>query len=137
MAYSTTSDIANLIGAANRDCWADLDNDGNSTSIANAIAAAIERADAEIDDTLRNGSWAIPFGAAPTRIKWLSAKLAAAFLYQARGLEDEEDTIYGQMRDMEAAARQELAAIASGSVRLDSPRSTDGAISPVVVKTKR
>lgn len=86
--YCTRSDIELFFGAVNVAKWADLDEDADESKITARIAAAIEFADSEIDDALREGRYTIPLATVPTTIKDLSARLAGVWLYEARGVQD-------------------------------------------------
>lgn len=88
MAYSARADIEAHFGVTNVDRWADLDSDENVAKITARITASITYADATIDDAIRGGIWAVPFGTAPEGIKNASVEIAAWWLYQSRPRSD-------------------------------------------------
>ena len=90
MAYTTRASLETMFGAANLIEWADLDNDGSDATILTRINAAIAYADAEIDSRLRNSMYSLPIankaGDTPAVIEDVSNRLAAVWLYEARGV---------------------------------------------------
>lgn len=90
MAYAERSDVEMVFGADNIAVWADLNNNEAAGEITARIVWAAALADAEIDDTLRNGPYTIPFASPyPVVITDIAARLAGMFLYDARRLHDE------------------------------------------------
>jgi hypothetical protein len=92
------ADIEKIFGASNvsgEGGWADMDNDNDSTKIANRIAQAIQEADEIIDGRLRGTAYKIPLvtasGGTPTLVTLLSAALAGLWLYDPRGAIDVGD----------------------------------------------
>lgn len=98
MPYSTKSDIEKIFGASNISTaggWADMDNDGNATTIANRITQAISEADEIIDSRLMTTPYRLPLVTpsgttlvTPTLITLVAAALAGVWLYDARGAID-------------------------------------------------
>jgi len=135
MAYSTRAQIEARFGTSNVTAWADLNNNGNAGEITARIEDAIAAADAQIDDRLRGGPYAVPFDAEtlPRTIREIAVALAGVWLYEARGT-DQQD---GQGRPVHklAAAKAEaelrLTMILDGRLRLDLERVTTEV--PVVV----
>jgi phage gp36-like protein len=126
MAYSTRTDIERVAGADNVARWADVNNDGNATTITNAITAAIEWADEMIDGAFRDGPYVIPFSATPTLVARWSAKLAAVELYRSRGLRDDGDSAAGKLTEWEKQVNRDLMMYTSGSLRLEAALNHDG-----------
>lgn len=88
MAYCAAQDIYDLFGKTNVEKWADLENTRVQTTIDARIARAIAWADAEVDDKLRGGPYTLPLDPVPTTITDAAARLAGAWMYDARGIED-------------------------------------------------
>lgn len=89
MPYSVLADLEKQYGSQNISKWADLNGNKSGGEIAARVAWAIEQADAYIDDHLRYGPYAIPFDdPPPTRIKFMSARMAGVMLYESRGVTD-------------------------------------------------
>lgn len=87
MAYCTRADLETKFGKANVLKWADLDGNKDQTDISARITAAIAEADREIDMVLA-GRFDVPFGTVPGQVLDLSVRLAAAALYDGRGVVD-------------------------------------------------
>src|SRR5690554_5488534 len=96
MPYSTRSDIEDLYGTVNVETWAnidngDTDNAGVQTVITARIARAIEYADGQINDRLRDTRYVVPVvkvgGGVPVGIVDIAARLAGAWLYKSRGFQ--------------------------------------------------
>lgn len=92
MAYCVRADIETLFGVNNVTSWADLDNDQVAATITARITAAITTADDFIDSYLRDGPYDLPLAndadTVPILIRDVSARLAGANLYSARGVLD-------------------------------------------------
>jgi hypothetical protein len=89
--YSARSDVEAQFGVTNVTKWADLDNDGDATKIADRIDWAITLADAEIEDRLRYSQYIVPIvglSGMPPVIVALSAMRAGVLLYDSRGAQD-------------------------------------------------
>ena len=90
MSYCTLSDLQTRYGARNIQTWSDVDNAG-ATNMTN-IAAALSHADAEINVALTGGGYAVPIVAladyVTSYINYIAVPIAAAWLYENRGLLD-------------------------------------------------
>lgn len=90
--YSTDDQIEDIFGATNATAWADMDNDGDATKIANRKDRARVVAKARIDDVLRDTAYGVPIqsaaGTVPVTIVDLEARLAGVWLYENRGVVD-------------------------------------------------
>lgn len=89
--YCATADINRVFGSANIQRWADMDADGNATSIAARIAEAIDYASDDIDDRFRRSIYDIPLSyssATPATVTRWAATLAGIWLYESRGVAD-------------------------------------------------
>lgn len=92
MSYINRADIEALFGIRNVRVWADLDNDGVEATITLRVNAAINYAQAYVDDNLRGGQHVIPFTEPPpTMIVDTAAKLAGVWLYGSRRSVDVSD----------------------------------------------
>lgn len=128
MAYSTRSDVEEIFGKTNIKKWADMDNDDVTTDIEARITAAILYADAEINDRLRGGPYTLPFTSVPTTIIRLSATMAAVWLHDLRGNEDETDQMEGHRKRVQTMLSQ----ILSRGLRLNATEVDDQGIPEVV-----
>jgi len=133
MAYSAKANVEQLYGPDNVASWADLDNDEDVDKIAARIAAAILYADAEIDDILRGGPYALPLAnsesTTPTSVVGLSATLAGVWLYERRGVEDfdeESGRPYHRLAWAKKDAYDKLKEILSNKRKIDAVRQTVG-----------
>lgn len=93
MAYATRADIENRFGKSAVKKWASMEGSTSLADVTAKITTALADAETEVDDALRGGPYAIPFTSIPGRITALTARLAGVILYEARGveLEDESD----------------------------------------------
>ena len=124
MAYTTDAQLDLEFGASNVTTWADIDNDGNATTIANRKANAIADADAMIDAYLLDGPYEVPFTATiPIVIQKASTLLAGYNLYMARGITD-ADPAKNEMKWAEDKAMKIIHMILGGKLRLNKDRST-------------
>lgn len=138
MAYSTQSDIAAIYGATNVALWSSLDNDSVTDGVPDAdtarIAAAIEYADAVIDDRFRGRRHEVPFSPVPTVVKNWSATIAGVWLYRSRGMQTGEDTAEtNRYAGMEANALKEMDLYIGGARKFTLPQSDRRPTVPVVV----
>jgi phage gp36-like protein len=129
VAYCTTADINLRFGAQNVLKWADLEGVGSSgdqTNVNARLAEAITQAGTEIDMALRGGRWTVPVVPDPISpvgafMRRLSTDLAGAYLYEARGFLDNDDQ-GNKMTALQKHNRDQLAAIRSGAIRLDTSK---------------
>jgi len=93
MAYATRSDIESRFGKSSVLKWASMEGTTSRADVVAAITTALADAETEVNDMLRGGPYAIPFASVPSRITKETARLAGVLLYEARGveLEDESD----------------------------------------------
>jgi phage gp36-like protein len=85
MAYSTQDDVLSMISQAE---LAALTSEAGEIPDSQVVAAAISRADAEIDAAL-GLRYAVPLSLVPERVKTLSVDLALYHLYSRRGVAPE------------------------------------------------
>ncbi len=94
--YCTRSNIEAVFGVTNISNWADLDNDQDADNITARITRAIVVVGAEIDDIFRVTGYRIPIadsdGDTPTTIENLAATKAGLWLYEARGVNDMDNS---------------------------------------------
>ena len=123
MSYATSQDMLDRLGTGNIQNWSDLDGVGaiNTTRVGIALA----HADAEINQALRGGGYAIPLvfqdAYAQDYISHIATTLAVAWLYESRGLLD-QDSQGDKFTKLEAKARADLAGIMAGRPRLACQR---------------
>lgn len=120
-AYIAKSDIEDVYGRSNVKSWGDLDNDGVGTKIDARIERAIVFAESDVNTMLSGGPYSVPFtGSIDAIIIEICAKLAGAWLYNARGTDD----IDGEGKPInktwanEKDARMKLTDIVSGKRKL-------------------
>lgn len=121
--YSTRADSEAYYGAVELAKWADKDNDGDATAIADAIAAAGQRTYDEINMLVRGGPYTVPFAEPyPPEIVDISQMLVGARLYAGRGAQD-LDAATGFPQDRLASIRERcyrlLEEIKAGSLQLE------------------
>ena len=134
--YAARADIEAMFGTINVQQWANLDSGdvllaAVLTDIAARITLALADASAEVDDTLRDGPYVLPFDAspnAPILIKRITVQLAGVQLYEARGIDeaaqDDPDRPRHRLAGHRRQARNDLKRIKFGSFRLDVTRTT-------------
>jgi len=92
LAYPSQQDVEFVFGPTNIAKWADLENDGDATYIANRIGWARVQATSRVNDRLRGGPYVIPFSSPyPNMVVEMTARLAGAILYESRGIQDSQD----------------------------------------------
>lgn len=132
MSYIAQSDIEAIFGATNVAKWADMDNNANAGAIAARIAAAIAYAEDEIDLRLRGHAYIVPIsgtsGSTPRSIVDAAARLAGVWLYESRGMADDNVEIGRHREQVDRLVNR----IIAGQVRLDAVRSADHPDVPVI-----
>ena len=133
--YIGQSDIESRFGTTNVAKWSNLDNT-TTTADADRIEAAILYAEDYVENRFRNGPYALPFqavsGTLYQLIDWC-AKLAGIWLYEHRGLRDEnaEGNLLG---DMKSDVEREIDNCLAGITRLNAIRAEgDSPTAPVCV----
>lgn len=124
MAYATRAKLEALYGSVNVARWADLNNTEDETEIDACITGALADAEAEADDRMRGGPYAIPFTTVPACVERATALLAGVMLYEHRGVVD-YDPETGKPQHQLAYQKREAEAIfislRDGSRKLASP----------------
>lgn len=126
MSYCAKSDIESVFGVSNVDNWADLDNDADASKIAARIARAIVVAESEVNDIFRRTGYLIPIvdadGNTPNTIENLTATMAGLWLYEARGISDQDrdGRPVHRLRYMRLWVRNMLKEIANGNRKIDA-----------------
>ena len=140
MPYCTREHIELKFGTANVAQWADLNNNEDAGEITAAIDDAIESADAQIDDTLRDSRYAVPIvplsGTEVRTIRDISRMLAGSILYDNRGTfdSDDEGRPFNRMAVHRREAESMLRKIVAGSMKLNAVRSEHpSSEAPIVV----
>lgn len=90
MAYCVTADINNVFGSVNVNRWADIDNDGNATTISDRIDWAITLAEDFINSAMYGHKYDFPITSetVPALITHITAIKAGLLLHDSRGVED-------------------------------------------------
>ncbi len=88
--YCTRSAMETYFGRLNVEKWADLDQNGDESTIATRITLAIGNATNRIDASLMGGPYSLPLRLVPfpNVIVKICVQLAGDDLYTARGAED-------------------------------------------------
>lgn len=119
--YCARADIEQVFGKDNVTKWADLDGDSNLGRIAARILVAIEAAQDEVDNTLRDGMYVIPLTSVPVTVRDITATLAGVWLFTRHG---EEDAAEGEpahrLEGLRNNVRRQLTQIRTGGIRLDA-----------------
>jgi hypothetical protein len=124
MAYITQTDLENYFGATNVARWSNVestDAGANTTKITSSITEGEEY----VEDRFREGTYAVPFVATgsslPSVLKRWMLIFAGAFLYEARGMQDEgtddADQEQNKISRLKTRADQEMDGYLSGSRR--------------------
>lgn len=120
--YITQSNIENAFGQDNIAIWSNLD--GGTTVDADRIAAAISYAESMIDDTFRNGRYAVPFSPVPAMVVDWASKLAGVWLFMCRPkFKRDKETAEGFI-DIREMVLDEMDAYTSGRREFDTGKST-------------
>lgn len=122
LTYSTNADIEARYGVDNVAKWADLNNNQSAAEIDARKSWARTQAQADIDDALRGGPYAVPFAAPyPAAIVDLEATLAGVLLYESRGVQDfdpETGRPQHRLHYQRSRVEKKLKQIRAGAVRL-------------------
>ncbi len=124
--YSTDDQLDDIWGAVNIETWADLDNDGNATTIAARKDRARVVSKARIDDVLRDTHFTIPIakgGITPVTIVDIEARLAGIWLYENRGVIDfhpKTGAPYHRLSFARRECQRQLEEIRAGRLKLDA-----------------
>jgi|SRR3990172_324296 len=119
--YANRSDIELIFGASNVSKWADVDNNGIVDNISNRVCWALQNAQADIDNRLLGGPYAVPFILPyPRQIITTTARLAGVMLYDSRGVTDfsELGNPLHQLHYHKSMVEKVLSGILSRSIRL-------------------
>jgi len=117
--YISQGDVEDVFGVENVARWSNLDNASTEADAAR-IQAAIDYAEARVDDRFRPGRYRLPLsggGAAPRAVRDWTAKLAGVWLYESRGLHDEGTTGH-RLAALKADVEAEIDLYLSGQRRL-------------------
>jgi phage gp36-like protein len=120
MSYITQSNIEDVFGVNNIVRWSNVDND-NETVDATRIARSILIADDFIDDHFRNSQYKVPFTTVPRKIVDWAAKWAGIWLYESRGLADDNEE-GNKLQKMKEKTEQEISECLAGMIKLNAVR---------------
>jgi len=129
--YIDSTYLATMFGEDNILAWSDLTNASEIADSAR-IAAAINWAEAQIDDRFRRSRWEVPLSGPPEVVKVWAAKLAVVYL-----LQDPRFIASETARETREAFLQEvhneMASYLSGSREFSATENGTHPTSPVVV----
>jgi hypothetical protein len=132
--YIQQSDIESVFGTDNVSTWSNLQNTGAAADTAR-VAAAIDYAEASVEDRFRSSSYAVPFVgigvAVPVVLKDWMTKLAGIWLYESRGWrgKDEDALRFGGLASQ---VELQMDSYLSGQRRLQAQRNTERPTAPAV-----
>ena len=133
--YITRTDVEAVFGVDNVATWSNLENTQASAN-EDRIDAAIARAEGCIDDRFRGGTYAVPLSnlgdASSAVVKDWASNLAGAWLFESRGLRDDDPTAH-RMAERRRRIDREMVEYLSGQRRLDAARATTGPGAPSVI----
>ncbi|MHA1220126.1 MAG: phage protein Gp36 family protein [Candidatus Heimdallarchaeota archaeon] len=131
--YVSQSDIENVFGVNNVIAYSNLDNDSTTVN-ATRVQAAIEWAESYVNSRFRDGKYQIPFSSACKEVINWCATLAGIWLYEARGLRDENEE-GNKLEEKKKEVNSEIASCLAGELRLDVERHDSNAPSaPMVIE---
>jgi phage gp36-like protein len=120
--YIVKADVQNLFGVDNITAWSDLTGSGSEDDA--RITLAITNAEALIDDSFRDGRYAVPLTPAPTIAKDWAAKLAGTWLFFCRpryGKDSKAATGFTQLRE---DVIEEIASYQAGRRKFNCDKAT-------------
>ena len=131
--YIDSGDINNVFGEDNVIRWSQLDNDV-ATADTNRLTQAITFAEDHVTDRLRNGPYALPFTTCPETVKNIMATLAGVWLYESRGLTDDNEE-GNKLQDKKVDAHRDIDLIMGRVIKLDATLAYgDTPTAPTVIK---
>ena len=131
--YADQSDVEDIFGAYNVMIWSQLEGGTDETNVAR-IQKAIDNSEAKIDAHFRGGPYTVPLSASPMLTEW-AAKLAGIWLWQCRGIKENEDEPKNSYAAMEQSVWEEMGRAKSDSNFLDATLIDSAApTAPVVVE---
>lgn len=137
--YCARSNVEDIYGVGNVAKWADLNNTGDATAIANRIASGIAWSTAYVNNRLRGGQYVLPLTVLDAEVVDVAARLVGVWLISSRAaLAD--DAAEGQAAFMKAQkewADATLDAIRAGKIKLEAAKTGYGTNSPTIVKGRR
>jgi len=130
-AYVDKADVENTFGVDNVAAWSDLTGAGSAD--ATRIALAITYAEGLINDSFRDGRYAIPFSPIPVVLKDWCAKLAGVWLFFNRPLYGKNQEAASGFIDVRTMVLDEVNSYTSGRRKFSATLSTVlGVNAPVV-----
>lgn len=132
--YIGSADVEAVWGVDNVARWSNLDND-DAAANERRIQAAIDTAERIINDRFTGSRYAVPLSATTDRlfqvIDW-AAKLAGVWLYQNRGIRDEDDQTSGKMSATKIEVQADIDLYFAGTRILNAAIIEDGPTAPVI-----
>lgn len=120
---ATATELNNVFGSGNIQAWADIDNDGNTTTISNRIAYALQLATAEVSAKLRLSPYVVADALDHVLVEHAVCQRAADYLYSPRAVSDEDPS-----KDLMAWHRKEyekfFKSLAAGQLDLGLTRAS-------------
>jgi len=132
--YISQSDVEAQFGVTNVNDWADIDNDGNATTISNRISTAISYGEGMFEGRLRTSRHDVPYSDTTDQlVKSICAIYAGEYLYRSRGLRDIDET--NRLKAVVDRADQIMRMIITGQIKLTGKlaMSEGGPTCPVVI----
>lgn len=134
--YGSQTDMENVFGTTNIEVYSDLENNAPAQLDLTRVQAASDYADDQINNFFYEGPFTVPLSFtqawARTAARYWYAKLAGTWLYQSRGVRD-DDGAAKRYVEMTAQVFREMAQYKSGALRLGAQRRWPSPTAPVGV----
>lgn len=140
--YIVQSDIENVFGTANVARWSQLAPTSETADTAR-ITSAIAYAEGVVEARFYGGRYLVPLSGSTgsmTMVKDWCAKIAGAWLYESRGINDTTTNAEGEsvpsnrISPVRDAAMRQIDSVVGGVMKLGLTRSGTGPTAPVVVR---
>ena len=136
--YITKDDMTRTFGRVNISEWSNLDN-LQASEAEDTIQAAIDFAEAEINDRFRPTRYLVPLvglGGTLQQVKQWAVRLAALQLYMNRGFDDtvNADEESARMAAIGKIVRKEMDNYVAGQMRLNAALVDTMPTAPVVIR---
>lgn len=132
MSYCNQADIEAVFGVENVAVWSNLSND-SLTADSSRISEAIAFACVFIDARFRLSVYELPLrsssGLTPLQIRDMAARLAGTWLFESRGMGDDESLV----ADVRASVEKQIDRILAGQISLDAQRHAGHESGPRVI----
>ena len=130
--YISQSSIENIFGVNNIKHWSNLDNTDLAVDTTR-VSLAISWAEEHVNNRFRNGLYSIPFSTIPQEVINWCATLAGIWLYQSRGMNDENEE-GNKLTRLKVDIERQISECLAGMTTLDAIRCSNSVPSaPVII----